>query len=291
MEDFYARFTLEKQYLNNVSPTTVASYRWAWKAFENSLKGKHPSALTKETIIARIAELRSRNLSAVTINTYLRSLNTFFRWLHAEGHSPTLLVIPKLREQQKVLETFDDTQIKRMIHFTPKSRAERRIHLLTCLLLDTGARIDEALSINRIDDVDLDNLLLKIHGKGRKDRVVPFSLNLRKSLFRLMASSKPAYGDLLFFSGQGQKLNQRNALRAFKGMCKRLRITGVRCSFHTLRHTFATKYLRNGGDVLRLQRILGHENLEMTRRYVNLQTADLQAVHHRFSPLAAGSRK
>jgi len=106
-------------------------------------------------------------------------------------------------------------------------------------------------------------------------------MQMRKLMFRFMQQWMPTYGDRLFYSGQGDKLIQRNALRDFKALCKQLSITGVRCSFHTMRHSFAVAYLRNGGDVFRLQRILGHNKLDMTRRYVNLQTEDLQAVHQR----------
>jgi integrase/recombinase XerD len=79
-------------------------------------------------------------------------------------------------------------------------------------------------------------------------------------------------------------------LRHFKVLGTRLRISGVRFSFHTLRHTFAVNYIRNGGDMFRLQRVLGHSTLEMTRKYVNLQTSDLQAVHERLSLLARVGR-
>ena len=284
MEHFYSEFTREKQYLQNVSPATVDGYQWAWKAFEPVLAGR--ASVTKADIASHVAELHGRGLSPVTINTYLRSLNTFFRWMHTEGHSDVPLPIPRLKEPEKVCEQFSDEQVRRLVRFSPRSAAERRIHTLACLILDTGLRIDEVLSAERAD-IDLDSLLLKVcHGKGSKERVVPFSLPLRKLLFRYLKQHNPQHGDLLFFAGVGQKINQRNALRAFKGLCKRLRVTGVRCSFHTLRHTFATAYLRNGGDPFRLQRVLGHTKLEMTRRYVNLQTEDLQAVHHQCSVVA-----
>ncbi len=284
MEDFYAQFTREKQYLHNVSQATVEGYQWAWRAFAPALLGR--TSVTKADIASHVAELHGRGLSPVTINTYLRSLNTFFRWMHEEGHAELLLTIPRLKEPEKVYQQFSHEQVRRLVRFSPRSPSDGRIHTLTCLILDTGLRIDEALSIERAD-VDLDNLLLKVcHGKGSKERVVPFSLVLRKLLFRYLKQHKPQHGDLLFFAGVGEKINQRNALRAFKGLCKRLGVTGVRCSFHTLRHTFATAYLRNGGDPFRLQRILGHTKLEMTRRYVNLQTEDLQAVHQQCSVLA-----
>lgn len=185
-----------------------------------------------------------------------------------------------------MIEVFNETQIGRLVSLKPTTVSEIRIHFIACLILDTGSRIDEVLSVER-KDVDLDNLLLKIReGKGAKERVVPISIQMRKMLFRYIQKHKPLTTDLLFFTGAGDKLNQRNALRDFKSACKLTGIKGPRCSFHTLRHTFGKNYIRNGGDVFRLQRILGHSKLEMTRRYVNLETSDLQQVHQQFSALA-----
>jgi integrase/recombinase XerD len=286
MEVLYEQFIREKEYLLNVSPRTLDGYRWAWKAFEPTLKGK--PTVSKADVLVRVAELRSRGLSTVSVNTYLRSINAFCSWMLKEGHSPTLLKIPRLREENKVLQTFSDAQVAKLALFRPATSSADRSHVLACLILDTGIRINEALSIERSRDVDLDQLLVKIReGKGGKERVVPFSVQMRRMLFRHMGRHRPEYGDLLFFAGKGERMVQRNALRDFKLVCRRLSINGVRCSFHTLRHSFAVAYLRNGGDVFRLQRILGHAKLDMTRRYVNLRTEDLQAVHQWLSPLAA----
>jgi integrase/recombinase XerD len=289
MELLYEQFIREKQYLLNVSPRTVAGYRWAWKAFEPALKGK--TSVTEPDVLNRIADLRSGGLSTVSVNTYLRSVNTFCSWLFAEGYCSAHLRIPRLKEDKKVLQTFSNTQVAKMIGFRGRNLTEQRIHVLTCLLLDTGARIDEALSVERHTDIDWDQLLLKIRqGKGGRARVVPISIQLRKVLYRFAEQHKPDYGDLLFFADGGERLGQRNALRDFKLMCNQLGIAGVRCSFHTLRHAFALAYLRNGGDVFRLQRILGHQKLDMTRRYVNLNTEDLRSVHQKLSLFAQGPR-
>lgn len=90
----------------------------------------------------------------------------------------------------------------------------------------------------------------------------------------------------VFATRTGTTLSIRNAQRDFGKLLKRLQIDGVRRKIHALRHTFAVNYIRNGGDVFRLQRILGHTTLEMTRRYVNRQTEDLQAVHNKLSLLS-----
>jgi site-specific recombinase XerD len=122
------------------------------------------------------------------------------------------------------------------------------------------------------DAVDLDNLLLKVRGKGGKERIIPFSPELRKSLYLFLKGHKHRY---VFPTRGGGRVQYRNFLRDMIKFCKELGIEGVRLSPHTLRHTFAVNYLRQGGNVFALQRMLGHEDLSMTRRYVNFAPEDL----------------
>ena len=218
-------------------------------------------------------------------------MNAFFRWANSEGHLRELVRVRRLKEPQHVLATFTPEQVHRIVHFKPQGKTQHRIHTIACLLLDTGLRIDESLSLRR-EHVDMENLLLRVIGKGRKERVVPMSFEMRKVLWKWMRSGERNRGndiptsDLVFPTRTEVKLEYRNMLRDFKILGRKLHVDGVRVSFHTLRHTFAVNYIRNGGDVFRLQRVLGHSSLEMTRRYVNLQTSDLQAVHERLSVLA-----
>jgi site-specific recombinase XerD len=90
----------------------------------------------------------------------------------------------------------------------------------------------------------------------------------------------------VFCTQRGHMLGYRNMLRGFKLLAERLGINGVRVSFHTLKHTFAVNYVRHGGNVLYLQRALGHTDLSMTKRYVNLQTEDLKKMHLQTSQLS-----
>ena len=113
--------------------------------------------------------------------------------------------------------------------------------------------------------------------------MVPMRYELRKVLFRCLLKHEYA---IVFPTRDGVQMQRRNALRELKRLGRQLAITGVRFSFHTLRHTFAVNYIRKGGAVFRLQRIRGHSTLESTRRYINLQTEDLQAVHNKLSLLS-----
>jgi integrase/recombinase XerD len=285
MEILYKQFIREKQHLRNVSSHTIEGYQWAWKAFEPALAGR--CCVTKPDILQRIEELRARGLSSVSVNTYLRSVNAFCHWLFNEGHASSHLQIPRLKEQQNVLATFAMEQVAKLVAFRATTLSESRIQMLAFLILDTGLRVGEALTLNRLTDIDLDQATVMVrHGKGGKSRVVPITHQLRRLLFRFIQANQPKYGDLLFFAYAGEPLEQRNALRDFKQLCNKVGITGVRCSFHTMRHSFALAYVKNGGDVFRLQRILGHSKLEMSRKYVNLSLGDLQEVHQRLSLFA-----
>jgi integrase/recombinase XerD len=149
-----------------------------------------------------------------------------------------------------------------------KSFVRTRLHVFILTLLDTGCRAGGATAL-RWADVDMDNLLLKLHGKGGKDRLVPFSFELRRNLFRWRQVNKWA---VVFPSRDGQWLGRRDQLRDVKLLCKRLGIVPPERTIHAFRHTFAVNYLRRGGSVFHLQKMLGDYTLDMTRRYANLNT-------------------
>ena len=277
--DKFQQFIQARRFFKNVTAKTAAWYDCSFTAFQKF----HPEhEYTAQTLREFVIAFRNSGVSAISCNIYCRAINAYLRWLHEEGHTPELLRIPRLKTEQKLISTFNPTQVRTLVSWKPRTAGERRLHALVSTLLDTGIRIEEALSLKR-ECVDLENLLITVYGKGQKERVIPMSFELRKVLHRwLLSHNFP----LAFPTRQGAHMTQRNVLRHFKTVATRLGISGVPVSFHTARHTFAVNYIRNGGDVFRLQRILGHSTLEMTRRYVNLQTEDLSAVHNRLSPLA-----
>ena len=189
-----------------------------------------------------------------------------------------------LREPKNILPTFSESQVKLLLRWKPKTAHDKKLHLLVLFLLDTGCRVSEALAV-RITDVDLDNLLVTLDGKGRKQRIVPFSLELRRAIYRFMQDSQPNPMCHPFGSSQGTVWGRRNVLRDVKDLCRELGFEPPARTVHAIRHTFAINYLRRGGSTFHLQKSLGHSTLEMTRRYANLTTDDLTAVHQRISLL------
>ena len=283
MQELFEIFIKDRRYGKGVSVRTEGWYRQSWLAFRDALNGSSPESISKSDFSPVVEAMCSRGVSPITINTYARAINAFLRWLHEEGRSPKLVRIPRLKEPETFVQTFRPEHVQHLIQYRPSCRNQRRVQTMALLILDTGMRLKEALSLC-VGDIDLDNLLITIRdGKGGKQRVVPISVELRKVLFKYIAASSTS--GLVFCSRDGARLEQNNVRRDFKAVCRRLKISGVKGGFHVLRHTFAVNYVRNGGDVFRLQRVLGHTTLDMTRRYVDLQTADLQAVHSKLSLL------
>jgi integrase/recombinase XerD len=268
----FSQFIRERQYLSNVTPATLEWYKHSFKW----LRTESPS---QDDLKDAVLRMREKGLKATGCNSAIRAINAYLKW------SGSPLKIPQLKEPQLILPTFSLPQVSRLIESKPRSFYQRRLHLIVLILLDTGCRITEALTLH-VSDVDFDNLLVVLDGKGRKQRKVPFSFELRKALFRYVREYDRKAGSLLLTSRSETKLGRRVVLRDVKLLCKRLGFDPPARTLHAFRHTFAVNYLRKGGSVFHLQKVLGHSTLEMTRRYANLMTEDLQAMHERVSLLA-----
>jgi integrase/recombinase XerD len=280
----FSDFIRERRYLHNVSPCTVSWYTHAFKW----LPSESP---TQSELKDTVLRMREKGLKETGCNAAIRAINAYLHWSAGSerkcGAGCTHPRISQLKEPQNILPTLSDSQVKLIINWKPKVKNfyQRRLHLLTLLLLDTGCRISEALAL-RVRDVDMDNMLITFNGKGRKQRMVPFSFALRKALHRFITDFARKIDALLFPTRQDTPVRRMTALRGVKIFCEQLGFNPPGRTLHAFRHTFAVNYLRRGGSVFHLQKILGHSSLEMTRRYANLVTTDLQAVHERVSLLS-----
>jgi integrase/recombinase XerD len=277
----FEQFIRERQYFANVTPATIEWYR-------RCLKWLPSESPTQDDLRNAVLRMRDKGLKETGINTVLRCLNAYLHWNSGSeckcGVGCNHPRMQRLKEPRLVMPTFSEAQVKRLITWKAQTRYERRLHLLILFLLDTGCRISEALNL-RVAEIDFENLLVTLDGKGRKQRIVPFSLELRRALFRFVKDVNRSSEDLLFASRTHTVWGRRNVLRDMKLLCRDLGFTPPGRTLHAFRHTFAVNYLRRGGSVFHLQKVLGHSTLEMTRRYANLVTADLQAVHERLSML------
>ena len=171
-------------------------------------------------------------------------MNAFCVWLHQEGHLAAPVKLQKLRVEKRVLTLLDDTQMRALIRFRPRTFRQARVHLAACLILDTGLRISEALHLRR-DDVDYDNLILKVFGKGQKERLVPFSHDLRKRLYRFgkWQAEKGIQSHLISRASVGRRGRSGTARRrctcfSERSACRS--VAGIDCATRSRRTTYDT---------------------------------------------------
>jgi integrase/recombinase XerD len=215
---------------------------------------------------------------------YARSVNSFLTWANAEGLLPERLRIRLLPDPPKPLTPISDTEIRRLVTFRPDGRLQVRTWTLVVLLLDTGLRIDEALRLDR-SSVDLHNCMIRVRGKGNRERLVPMSLECRKRLYLLLKGTK---ADPVFPTFSGLALTSRNAYRDIKTVCAAAGVKGSHIHPHAFRHCFAVTYIRRGGDIYRLSRLLGHASITTTQRYLRSMGFDaISEGHQRLSPLTS----
>jgi len=288
------------------SPKTISWYSANLKSFRNYLQNRHLSdsldnidtKLLREYVLYLLKKTRYENhpytpakpelLSTATVHGHVRTLRAFFNWLVgeelAQNNPARDLKPPKI--VRKVVSTLSDEEIRVILNTFGISPSDTRNQTLFLILLDTGLRIGELINL-KMEDVHMDEGYLKVLGKGKKERIVPIGNNAQKILQRYLFRFRPKPNnpviDNVFLSHYSRPLTDNSMKLVFSRLAKR---SGVyRLHAHLCRHTFATRFLINGGDVFSLQQILGHSTLEMVRHYVNLASSHIAIQHQKYSPL------
>jgi len=290
LDRHFEQFLRERRYLKNVSTDTIDWYECAWTTFRRTpgIVATEPAQLTQRDLEVFVIALRDRGVRPISCNTWLKALQAFTAWLHARGELGQALRLSPLKVERRIIPTLNSAALRALVGYRARTFPQRRVHALVCALLDTGCRVQEMLSA-AVADFDLDDCLITVIGKGDRQRRVPFSIDLRRILYSYRQAGGLQGEPLMFPARSGGSWGQRNALRSFHLLQDRVGLERV--GFHRLRHTFATEYLRNGGDVVRLSRTLGHAELSTTMGYVAMLTGDLQRAHAQTSPLAALRRR
>jgi site-specific recombinase XerD len=250
-----------------------------------AVQGKtEPTTLSAADLRAFIAHLQARGNGNGTPRQNAVVIKGFSRWLTNEG---TLGVDPfatvKLaKPPRKIPEPFSDEEARLLLNATCYTRGPQRNKAILLVLLDSGLRVSElaGLELEHIRFED-GTAMARVLGKGSKEREVPLGREAVKELRKYLNGRT---NGPLFTNGNGKPLSVRRVEELIKECARLAGVNGKRTSPHIFRHTFARKYLLNGGDPFSLQQILGHNNLETVRLYVNLWSCDIQSQHRKFSP-------
>lgn len=231
----------------------------------------------------------AEGLAPTTIHGYARSIRSFGTFLFEEGYTEENIFegLRPPKVPKKIIEPLTEEEIRRILSIIPQVTAEGlRNYAFFLLLLDTGIRLSEMLNL-KVSDIDLAEGIFKVMGKGSKEREIPLGVTARRALIRYIEMGRPRplnpNDDTLFLTMDGSPITQSSVACVLKRIANRVHIKHLYP--HLLRHTFAVRYLINGGDAFSLQKILGHESLDMTRRYVELANTDVKKKHQQFSPV------
>jgi integrase/recombinase XerD len=281
--------------VENVSYKTLELYENAWKFFGPDLdnvklvttnangkplagdarRNSERVVLDAMKVARAKARLSGRAISATSVNIYGRVMCTFLNFLKTEGILTNHFKLEPITEETGLKRKwFREDEVTKLQKFRPNTFNKTRAWTIAMCMLDAGVRVDEALDIMP-DDIDLHSEIIRIRGKGKKNRQVPMSSLFRQILYRYMFKTASGF-TYVFGTHTGNKMSQRNALRDIKVVLRKASVREL--SWHSFRHTFATGFLRRGGNIYKLQRILGHADLKTTAVYYSGPRDSDQAI-------------
>ena len=275
--------------VNELSPRTIDDYAQkvgAFLDFCSSQGAKDPDQVTPNHVRVFLLVLRER-IKPSSVHDYYGCVNRFFNWLVQEGvieHTPFERMRPP-RVPKQVIQPFSQDDIRRMLVVLSEDNFRGyRNQAIILTFLDTGLRLSELAAI-RLVDIDFDNGIIKVLGKGRKERFVRVGKETQRAILRYLLQRNDRQ-PCLWVDDKGVPIKARGIQSLIKRLGRRAGITDARCSPHTFRHTFAISCLRNGIGEFNLQCLLGHTTLQMTRKYVqSLGAGDAIAAHEKASPV------
>ncbi len=288
MVDCFATYLSDER---NLSPHTRVAYLRDLGEFQNFLErhggsGKEALARIDSFLLRRyLAELHKRN-QRTSIARKLSTLRTFFRYLVREGylpHNPAEgLSTPKLnRYLPKTLSV--DEAAALMERGYGNSLLDLRDRAIVELFYSSGLRVSELTGLD-VGSLDLREKLVRVLGKGRKERIVPVGRKSHEALLAyLEARGMPDEDEPLFLNARGGRLTPRSVQRNLKArLIKAGLIKDI--SPHALRHSFATHLLDGGADLRAIQELLGHVSLSTTQKYTQVSVDHLMSVYDKAHP-------
>lgn len=273
----------------NVSKHTIINYTIDLEAFSAFLGEKDINGVDHLLLRRFLAEMRAKAYAKRTIARKLASLRSFFKFLYREGHikaNPiTAISSPKL---DKKLPKFLDVEKVTKLILTPDTKTESGLRDRAMLetLYSTGIRVSELVGLDT-GDIDFISGVLKVFGKGSKERIVPIGDEAVNAIRRYMdrRNKRVKDKDAVFLNNHGSRLTDRSVRRVLD---KYIRACSIeeKISPHSLRHSFATHLLDRGADLRSVQELLGHMNLSTTQIYTHVTMERLKSVYDKAHPRA-----
>ena len=283
LRSFFNFLIIEK----GLSKNTVKAYETDIKGFIKWINKNNKQSLLniKESSVNRyISYLFSLKLKSSSVNRKISSLKSFYLFLLKKKlirHSPFSEVIsPK---QEKYLPaSMSESEVEKLLNSPDASKdIEQRDKAMIEMLYATGMRISELVNL-KITDIDMNRSVIKVMGKGSKERLIPFGESASEALFNYLKIRKDSSSKEVFISNRGKKITRVAFWQRIKVYLLRENLK-ISISPHTLRHAFATHLLNRGADLRSVQLLLGHSDLSTTQIYTHIakqRLGDVLKKHH-----------
>ena len=276
----------------NASPHTERSYGSDLEQFFDFLGSRSPADIDHRAIREFMAGLMKKGTGKSSVARKLAAIRAFYKYLNRQGILTTnpaeLVSTPRREKRLPAVLTADDAQ-RLMEAPGPRSTGdpdtELRDRAVLETLYSTGIRASELISMNR-EDIDSQDSLIRIRGKGRKERIVPIGRRALEAVGAYLGARSSGTGNAAVFTGpSGKRLTARTVQRILENYRKKLGLP-QKASPHTLRHSFATHMLESGADLRSIQELLGHASLSTTQRYTHVNLDALMETYDKAHPRA-----
>jgi len=294
LEDFTSYLRDER----NLSAHTLRAYEREIAEFvafaHDEMSCTDPATVKPATVRAYLAWLHQRRLAKVSMQRALAAVRTYFRFLGRENVVETnpARVVATPRAPKPLPVVVGAPEVADLLDALPETPAGRRDRAALELLYGAGLRASELVGLD-LDDLELSARLVRVRGKGGKERVVPFGRAAARALQAYLperaawraAAPAPGEDEPLIVNRRGGRLSDRSLRRLLDAAVHRVASVG-RLHPHVLRHAFATHLLEAGMDLRAIQELLGHASLSTTQRYTHLDLAHLMETYRKAHPKA-----
>ncbi|MEN8223535.1 MAG: site-specific tyrosine recombinase/integron integrase [Acidobacteriota bacterium] len=279
--------------IKKFSPNTIKAYRQDIDQFLIFFD-YNLSDLSRDKIRDFLSSLYITSASRSTVSRKIYAIRSFFHYLiqqgKAEKNPMDLISVPKA--ERKLPEILTEDEMIRFLDQLPgESLSEIRNRALFELFYASGLRLSELTNLKR-ENINFGERVVRVLGKGNKERIVPFNRKAGDILRKYIALSDKKYNrasEYIFLNLYGKKISERGVEKIVKEVFKKISDSGKNVYPHLFRHSFATHLLQRGVDLRMIQELLGHSNLSTTEKYTTLNYSDLLKSYNKFHPRSGDS--
>ncbi len=283
IDDFENYLMFEKKYSQN----TVNSYKEDLKKMDKALKKDFRVLNNKD--IQNYIQNDLKDLNASSVSRTISTLKSLYKYLKINGQIKTNPVsnINTPKKAQKLPKVLSEDEVNNLLDINLKTDFDYRNKAMLELMYSSGLRVSELINLT-LNDIDTKSAIVRVFGKGSKERVIPldeyacealdnYILYHRYNLF------KHGENNYLFLNNHGEKMTRQGFFKILQKLAKE---KNIKTSFspHTLRHSFATHLLKHGADLRSIQELLGHSDISSTQIYTHITNERLQNNYKEFHP-------